>query len=74
MNSSDDRRVLLELFRATGGPSWTNKEGWDTSEAISNWHGVTVDQDDGRVIKLELRRNGLQGEDFDRKCKTRGFC
>lgn len=61
MNSSDDRSLLLELFRATNGPSWKKIDGWDTSASVSTWNGVTVDGD-GRVVKVEIRRNILQGE------------
>lgn len=61
MNSSDDRRVLLELFRATNGPSWRVKKGWNTGESLESWHGVAVDED-GRVVKLELPSNNLRGE------------
>ena len=61
MDSLDDRSVLLVLFRATNGPSWRINDGWGTSENISTWYGVKVD-DDGRVVKLELPRNTLKGE------------
>ena len=61
MDSLDDRRVLLEFFRATNGPSWRRNDGWGTSKSISTWYGVEVD-DDGRVLKLKLRENNLTGE------------
>ena len=61
MDSSDDRSVLMEFFSATNGPSWRRNDGWGTSENISTWYGVEVD-DDGRVVKLDLQRNNLTGE------------
>ena len=61
MASLDDRSVLLELFRATNGPSWERNDGWGTSENISTWYGVKMD-DEGRVVKLELPGNNLKGE------------
>lgn len=61
MDASDDRGVLLELFRTTNGSSWHKRLGWDTSASLSTWHGVTVDEE-GRVIKLELDLNNLEGE------------
>lgn len=60
MGSSDDRSILLELFHATNGPLWERKQGWNTTANISTWIGVTVDKD-GRVVKLELIENHLQG-------------
>ena len=61
MDSSDDRSVLMEFFRVTNGPSWRRKHGWGTSENISTWYGVKVD-DEGRVVKLDLSLNNLKGE------------
>lgn len=61
MASSDDRDVLLELFRATNGLSWKRNDGWNSSASISTWHGVQVDEN-GRVVKLDLSGNGLEGE------------
>lgn len=61
MNSSNDRKVLLELFRATNGPSWRIKDGWDTNASISSWFGVTTDGD-GRIVRLDLSDNKLKGE------------
>lgn len=60
MASSDNHSILLELFRATNGPSWINNRGWNTSESLSTWYGVTVDGD-GHVVRLELRDNNLEG-------------
>lgn len=63
-----DRAALLELYSATNGPpdkhkngGWEKRHGWGTSRPISEWYGVTVDDED-RVIKLELADNSLNGE------------
>lgn len=61
MDSSIDRRVLIELFRTTNGPSWGKKDSWDTNATISSWVGVTTDED-GFVVRLDLPANGLEGE------------
>ncbi|CAN0520290.1 unnamed protein product [Scytosiphon promiscuus] len=55
-----DREVLLVLFRSTNGPGWKKKRGWDTRAHLSEWHGVEVN-DQGRVVKLSLVGNNLQG-------------
>ena len=55
-----DRDILLSLYWSTGGPSWTNVEGWLTHAPISTWYGVETDGD-GRVVALRLRYNNLAG-------------
>ena len=54
-----DVEVLNALYRATGGPDWTNQEGWGEG-SISQWYGVTTDSI-GFVTSLELSNNGLTG-------------
>ena len=55
-----DRENLEILFEATGGPNWTNNENWRTDAPLGDWYGIEVD-DQGRVIDLDLRENGLRG-------------
>ena len=55
-----DRVALAALYDATGGESWTNSTNWKTTAPLGDWHGVTTD-DDGRVTRLRLVRNGLTG-------------
>ena len=55
-----DREILEILFEATGGPNWTNNENWRTDAPLGDWYGIEVD-DQGRVIDLDLRENGLRG-------------
>ncbi|CAN0290830.1 unnamed protein product [Scytosiphon promiscuus] len=55
-----DRKALLVLFRSTNGPGWWVKRGWDTRADLSTWDGVEVN-DQGRVVKLSLDSNNLQG-------------
>ena len=56
-----DREVLLALYAATGGPGWTDRNGWASDKALDGWHGVTVDASSGRVTHLDLHRNNLAG-------------
>lgn len=55
-----DRDALVALFRSTGGASWDKKGNWDTATEIATWSGVQVN-DEGRVVKLHLKSNNLQG-------------
>ena len=58
---ADDRAVLEALYEATGGAGWTNAANWTTELPLDSWHGVTVDEDNGRVTGLTLVDNGLVG-------------
>ena len=57
----DDRAALIALYNATGGANWTNRTNWLSNSPISDWHGVTTD-DDGRVTELRLQQNNLSGQ------------
>ncbi|CAM9341471.1 unnamed protein product, partial [Choristocarpus tenellus] len=56
-----DRQVLMTLYEATGGPSWTNNSKWGSAAPVGEWYGVKVDST-GRVSKLVLEGNNLQGQ------------
>ena len=56
--------MLLELFKATGGPEWKRKGGWGTDLPICQWEGVECREffdSNGPVLGLRLRANNLQG-------------
>ena len=55
-----NREALIALYNATGGPTWTNQENWNTDAPISEWYGVHTDEY-GRVFSLSLRENNLTG-------------
>ena len=55
-----DRAVLVALYEATGGRSWTRRDNWLSDEPMGEWHGVGVDSL-GRVTSLNLGWNGLTG-------------
>ena len=56
----DPRSALVEVYRATGGPTWKTSTNWLSDQPISAWHGVETDAA-GRVTRLNLRSNGLTG-------------
>ena len=58
-STSPDRDALVAFFEATNGENWTNFDNWLSDRPITMWYGVTAE--DGRVTKLELRRNSLTG-------------
>jgi hypothetical protein len=57
----DERQVLMELFHATGGSGWTEKDNWGTDRLLGTWHGVKVGEG-GRVTHLLLSSNQLNGK------------
>lgn len=56
-----DRQVLMDLYEATGGRSWSNNSGWGSGNPSGSWYGVEIDAD-GRVVRLDLQGNGLGGQ------------
>ena len=52
--------ALVALYESTGGPGWTNRNGWLTEAPLRRWSGVEVDAQ-GRVVGLDLNGNGLSG-------------
>ena len=56
-----DRAALIALYEATDGPNWVDAENWLTDAPLGDWYGVTANAL-GRVVTLDLTRNGLTGE------------
>ena len=58
-SAQTDREALIALYNSAGGSGWTASVGWDTTQALGMWHGVTVTG--GRVVGLALAGNNLSG-------------
>ena len=58
---SPDRAALVAFYNATGGANWPNNTNWLTNAPVSQWYGVTTD-DNGWVTELNLTSNRLKGE------------
>jgi len=58
--TSPDRAVLVALYEATNGDNWTNDTNWLSDRPLSEWRGVTTDEN-GRVASLGLVGNQLSG-------------
>ena len=56
-----DRRVLEMLYDALAGSGWVTNKNWRTDAPLDTWYGVTANET-GRVVRLDLRKNGLAGE------------
>ena len=55
-----DRLALVALYNATDGANWADNTNWLSTEALSEWYGVTTDGN-GRVTELSLDNNQLSG-------------
>ena len=55
-----ERLALAEVYDRMGGEAWHNRDGWGGGAPVGTWHGVRTG-DDGRVVDLSLRANGLAG-------------
>ena len=58
--SLSERDILVALYDATLGPSWTSSNNWLTDAPLGEWHGVNVNVN-GRVVSLNLSSNSLTG-------------
>ncbi len=55
--NTQDSLALLALYNSTNGANW--KTTWNLNNPVSSWHGV--DTANGRVVKLNLFFNNLNG-------------
>ena len=58
--ANPDKAALVALYNATVGDDWVDKDNWLSDEPLSEWRGVTTN-DDGRVTHLHLWSNNLVG-------------
>lgn len=59
---TSERDALVALYNATGGPSWTERQGWlGAAGTECTWRGVVCDQAGEHVVELQLWSNNLQG-------------
>ena len=58
--NESDTEALEHLYQTSDGPDWSNSSGWLETPALEEWYGVTANSL-GRVVTLDLARNGLEG-------------
>jgi Leucine-rich repeat (LRR) protein len=54
-----DRDVLINLYYATGGDSWTRNDFWGSTADVCDWYGIACVS--GQVVEINLRANNLVG-------------
>jgi len=57
---AEQRVVLVDFYNSLGGTGWDKNTHWLSSNDMSSWHGVTVE--DGNVVKIDLDNNRLAGQ------------
>ena len=58
--STGEAAALVELYDATDGANWKSARNWLTGAPVGEWQGVSTD-DVGKIIRVELYDNGLNG-------------
>lgn len=59
-NDSSETGILSDFYAATHGSAWKQNNGWSDSSEPCSFYGVECDGA-GRVSKIDLTDNGLQG-------------
>src|SRR6476469_1855438 len=60
--SQKERDALIALYDATGGPQWTSSDNWKGAAGTEcSWYGVNCDDDQTKVIGLNLGGDNLHG-------------
>jgi len=58
-----ENAALLALFNDTGGNGWRNKNNWKMAQGTEHtWFGITCDNINSTILKVELPNNNLQGK------------
>lgn len=56
-----ERRILCELYNNMGGAQWTHSENWCTGNPLSEWYGISLNEEN-QINALELPSNNISGE------------
>ena len=60
-----EREILEIFYYATGGPNWRANDNWLTDKPLSEWNGISVDENSNSkfvVNEINLDFNELKGE------------
>ena len=55
-----NREALVALYNSTDGDNWRRNDNWLSNKPIGEWFGVFTNER-GRVIRLDIAENGLNG-------------
>lgn len=57
---SGEYETLKRLYEQTNGENWTNNDNWLSDKPLSDWYGITLNED-GYVKSINLDDNNLTG-------------
>lgn len=57
-----DSLALRDLFQACNGSAWKTSTNWNSDRPLEEWYGIKCDSVSGRVTRIDLEANGLEGE------------
>lgn len=57
---SGEYETLKKLYEQTNGEKWTNNDNWLSDMPLSDWYGITLNED-GYVKSIDLNDNNLTG-------------
>ena len=63
-----EREALIAFYDALGGPDWIQRDFWGSDKPVGEWHGVETDAE-GRVVRLTIYDNNLEGEVSPAVCR-----
>jgi Leucine-rich repeat (LRR) protein len=59
---ASERAALVALYNATEGASWTTNTGWlGAAGTECEWYGITCDEGDNHVTRLDMPNNNMVG-------------
>jgi Leucine-rich repeat (LRR) protein len=56
---AQEATVLIEFYHSLDGPNWVKNDNWLSNQPLSEWYGITLEND--RVSQIELPLNHLSG-------------
>jgi Leucine-rich repeat (LRR) protein len=60
----NERDILVQFYKATGGDDWVYKEDWNTILHVCTWYGI-ICNGDFSVTEIQLENTGLMNENGD---------
>ncbi len=58
-----EKAALVALYNSTNGANWTDNTNWNSTQPVSTWFGITVENIAGvdHVTRIDMNNNNLVG-------------
>lgn len=60
VETSEERKILIELYQSTNGDNWINNTNWCSNKPLNEWYGITLNEE-GYIQSISLENNNLDG-------------